>query len=103
MGSTLFHLPCRFLDSLKQSFLRIKPKNLLATPWQPWLVPSGVPLLLLLVLLWVEGESPGPHWRAGLGVAILDAGLGGGEAVFDSRLARGLAGSLASFPHLSGC
>lgn len=80
MTSTFFHLPCRFLDSLKQSFLRMKPKNLLATSCQPWLVPSGVPLVLVLVLLWVEGESPGPHWRAGLGVTVLVARLGEGVA-----------------------
>lgn len=29
-----------------------------ATPCQPWLVPFGVPLLLLL---WVVRESPAPH------------------------------------------
>ena len=36
------------------------------------------------------GEPPGPHWRAGLGVAILDSGLGRGVVVLDARLGGGV-------------
>lgn len=38
------------------------------------LVPSRVPLLLLLQVLWVEGESPRLNWGLGRGLAILDPG-----------------------------
>lgn len=44
-------MSCYFLDGLKQNVLKIKPKNLLATPCQPWLVPSGITQLLVVVVL----------------------------------------------------
>ena len=65
-------------------------------------VPSGAPpLLLVLLLLWVVGEPPGPCWRAGLGVGVLDSrpgrGMvvlvfrwGGGAVILSSILAGGM-------------
>lgn len=73
-GPNLLRLPCSFLDGLKQSLLKIKSKNLRATPCWPLLVPSGVPLLLLPQVLWVEGESPRLHWGLGRVLVILNPG-----------------------------
>ena len=53
-------------------------------------VPSGVLPPLLVLLLWEVGEPPGPHWRAGPGVEVLDSGPDRGVVVLDFRLAEGM-------------
>lgn len=50
-------------------------------------VPSGASPLLLVLLLWGVGEPPGPRWRAGLGVAVLDSRLDGSVIFLCSMLA----------------
>lgn len=49
-------------------------------------VLRGTPLLLLLLMLWVEGNSQGTHWGTKLGVVSLDSGLGWRELVLNSGL-----------------
>lgn len=104
------------VDGLQCIHFKKNLKTLLATPCRPWLGPEGeaavslsgcptwkqfslvVPsgalspllVLLLLLLLWVVGEPSGSHWRAGLGVAVLDSGPDRGVAVLDFRLAEGM-------------
>lgn len=59
------------LGQQRQSFLKMKSKKLLSTHCQLWLAPFGLPLSLLLLVLWVEGESPGPHEGLGYGQGAL--------------------------------
>lgn len=83
----MLHLQGPFLGGRQQSFLK-KFKYLLVDPHWPWLISSRFPLLLLLVL-WLEGESPGPHGGSGLRMVVLDSRLGSGVVVLDSGLGGG--------------
>lgn len=61
--------------------------------------PSGVlPPLLVLLLLWVVEEPPGPRCRAGLGLVVLDFRLGRGVVVFGFRCVGGTVISCPSWP-----
>ena len=88
-GVTLF-----LVDGLQQIHFKKNLRTLRAMPCRRWRWPEGEPGVpppssetwkdLLLLLLWVVGEPSGPHWRAGLGVAVPDCGPGRGVEVLAS-------------------